>query len=73
AGFSDVNDKADDLAKDEVTEATSKVGELWKDLKKAGDEFVATDRIVNAYIGLIDKGQGLANGIISYLLPGSGP
>lgn len=71
AGFSDLSDKADSLAKDEVITVTSKVGSYWKDLKKAGDEFVATDRMVNAFVNLAEKGQSLANSIISYLPPGT--
>lgn len=69
-GLSDLSDKADSLAKDEVISVTSKVVTYWKDLKKAGDEFVATDRIVNALISLTEKGQSLANSFISSL-PGT--
>lgn len=70
-GFSDLSDKADSLAKDEVITVTSKVGSYWKDLKKAGDEFVAADRMVNVFVSLAEKGQSLANSIISYLPPGA--
>ncbi len=69
-GFSDLSDKADSLAEDEVIAVTSKIGGYWKDLKKAGDEFVIADRVANAYLGLIDKGESLANSIIS-CLPGN--
>lgn len=65
-GFSDINEKANNLVSDEDVAITSKVGGFWKDLKKAGDEFVGADRIANAYVGLIDKGQGLANTAITY-------
>ena len=37
--------------------ALSKVGEVWSAMKVAGKEFVEADRISNAYIGLIEKGQ----------------
>jgi hypothetical protein len=71
AGLSDLSDKEDSLAKDEATLVISKVGTYWKDLKKAGDEFVATDRIVNALVGLTEKGQSLANSVIACLPPGT--
>ena len=71
AGLSDLSDKEDSLVKDEAISVIPKVGTFWKDLKKAGDEFVATDRIVNALVSLTEKGQSIANSIISYLPPGT--
>ena len=70
-GFADLNDKAEDLVKEEETEVTRGVGKFWKDLKSAGNEFVEADRITNAFIGIINKGQSMAESVITYL-PGAG-
>jgi len=70
-GFTDLNVRAENLAKEEETEVTRTVGKLWKDLKVAGNEFVEADRMANAYIGIINKGQSLAESVIAYL-PGPG-
>ena len=69
-GFSDLNAKSEDLVNEEQTSVTAKVGEFWRDLKSAGGEFVEANRIANAYIGLVNKGQSLAEGAIALL---SGP
>jgi len=69
-GFADLNAKAEDLVKEEETEATSRVGGFWQEFKSAGSKFVEADRIANAYIGIINKGQSLAEGAIALL---SGP
>jgi len=66
-GFADLNAKADDLVKEEDTSITTKVGGFWNDLKTAGSHFVEADRIVNSYIGLINKGNGLAENIVGAL------
>lgn len=68
-GFSDLNARAEDLVQEEQTEVTSKVGEFWNALKSAGKEFVEADRMANAFISIINKGQSLAESAIS-LLPG---
>ena len=70
-GFADLNVRSEDLAKEEETEVTKGIGKLWNNLKTAGNEFVETDRIANAYIGIINKGHSLAENVIAYL-PGTG-
>lgn len=67
-GFSDLSERADDLSGNENIESTMKLGKIWKDLKTAGNEFVEADRITNAYISLIEKGQALSDVVIN--LPG---
>ena len=69
-GFADLNAQAEELINEEQTEATARVGGFWRDLKTAGSVFVEADRIANAYIGIINKGQSLAEGAIALL---SGP
>ena len=66
-GHSDLNEKADNLIKEEDTLYTEKVGGFWKDLKAAGSDFVEADRIVNSYISLINKGNGLAENMTKLL------
>lgn len=64
-GFSDLTERAEDLNDNEDAEATGKLGKIWKDLKAAGGEFVEADKIVNGYIGLIDKGQAFSESVQS--------
>ncbi len=70
-GFSDLTERAEDLADNEEVVATGKLGKIWKDLKSAGGEFVEADRIANAYIGLIEKGQSFSESVQSLPFFGS--
>ncbi len=70
-GFSDLTERAEDLAGNEEVVATGKLGKIWKDFKSAGGEFVEADRIANAYIGLIEKGQSLSESVQSLPFFGS--
>ncbi len=70
-GFSDLTSRASELADQEETEVTSRVGQYWQEFKKAGEEFVSADRIANAYIGIIEKGTSLAKNVLEYLPPPS--
>ena len=70
-GFSDLTERADDLSGNEDIEATVKLGKIWKDLKSAGNEFVEADRIANAYIALIEKGQALSEVVLALPCIGS--
>jgi hypothetical protein len=69
-GFADLNTRAEDLVASEETELTGKIGKFWNNLKEVGKGFVEADRIASAYIGIINKGQCLAESAISLL---SGP
>ncbi len=60
---------ADNLSKaSEVDKkAASKVNQVWSAIKVAGKEIVEVDRIANAYVKLIDKGQAASDVIIGLL------
>ena len=70
-GFSDLTERAEDLAGNEEVKATGKLGKIWKDLKSAGGEFVEADKIANAYVGLIEKGHSLSESVQSLPFFGS--
>ena len=66
-GFNDLVDSADVLRNHEEEESTEKLGGFWKDLKKAGGEFVEADKIANAYIRLIEKGNSLSEAVTNLI------
>ena len=68
-GFTDLVANADNLSKaSEVDKkAASKVNQVWSAIKVAGKEIVEVDRIANAYVKLIDKGQAASDAIIGLL------
>lgn len=68
-GFTDLAAHADNIsnANEADKKSASKVAEVWGALKTAGKEFVEADRIANAYIGLIEKGQAASEAVIGLL------
>jgi hypothetical protein len=68
-GFTDLAAHADNIstANEVDKESASKVAAVWGAMKSAGKEFVEADRIANAYIGLIEKGQAASEAVIGLL------
>lgn len=68
-GFTDLATHADNIstANEADKNSASKVAAVWGAMKSAGKEFVEADRIANAYIGLIEKGQAASEAVIGLL------
>lgn len=68
-GFTNLAVQADKISNenDEDKKEASKVASVWTSLKSVGKEFVEADRIANAYVALIEKGQDASEAVIGLL------
>ncbi len=68
-GFADLVENAESISSTNETDKStaSKIAKIWNSMKEAGNEFVETDRIASAYVGLIEKGQATSDTVIGWL------
>ncbi|GLR77158.1 hypothetical protein [Aliivibrio sifiae] len=66
-GFTDLASRVDDISEstDDDHDEASKVATVWGNLKTASKGIAETDRMANALIGLYDKGQNVAEPLLS--------